>query len=51
MSEYIRTISVSLGVDTNKQTRRRVLSPYEDESTEEFTTRVKATLEEMIDGE
>lgn len=44
MAERIRTIDVRIEVDTNKETRRRLLSPHEDESVRAFAARVQRQI-------
>lgn len=46
--ERLRSIEVSITVDTNKQTTIDLLKPFEDESVEEFAERVKEALMESV---
>lgn len=47
---HLRSIVVSIEVDTNKSTTNCVLSPGEDESVEEFAERVSAWIVECVEG-
>ncbi len=46
--EFTREIKVSIYKDTNKATYDEDLKPYDNESIEEFVSRVKEKLDEML---
>ena len=48
--EYIREIQVTVEIDTNKRTEKRVFMLGEDESTEDFFQRVKGESQELIEN-
>lgn len=49
--ERIRSVTVTIVVDTSHQTRKRSLEHGEDESREEFAARVAAALDELTQTE
>jgi len=49
--ERIRSIVVTISVETNYGTRTRTLTQREDEDYSDFETRVTKTLDEMTDTE
>lgn len=48
MAERIRYIRVTIEVETNKQTIREVVSYQDDDTTEEFETRVSAVVADVL---
>ncbi len=46
--ETIRSIKVTIEVDTNKSTYTETLEPYNNESNEEFIKRITDNLEERL---
>jgi len=49
MAERIRTVTVTIEVDTNKQTRKRQIVIQEEETYEEFEQRVVETIQELTE--
>ena len=49
MPESIRSVDVTIEVDTNKNTYKQSISLGEDESLEEFAARVLAELRELTE--
>lgn len=48
--ERIRTIEVTLVIDTNKRTITEAYAPSEDETIAEFAQRVAAEIVEIVEG-
>lgn len=46
--EYIRTIKITIYVDTNKQTYNEVFEPFEYENTDDFLKRVCRKYRDII---
>jgi hypothetical protein len=51
VTEILRELSVTIEVDTNKQTYREKLTFQEGETLEEFNERVTQKLSEMTEAE
>lgn len=51
MAERIRSVTVVITVDTNKQTRQRRLSLDEDETYEDFERRIAEAVEQLTEIE
>lgn len=49
MAEAIRSIDVTIEVETNKRTIRQSVTAREDETLEEFAARVLAELRELTE--
>lgn len=49
MAERLRSVTVTVTVDTNKQTREQRLEWRADETIEEFEQRVAATIEQLTE--
>lgn len=49
MAEQLRSVEVTITVDTNKRTTQKTLRPYPDEDTLDFIERIGEVLKVMKD--